>query len=365
MTPEKDTADLQLQSYGYELPEELIAQTPANKRGESRLLVYNRSDKKVRHDVFSKLRKYVPENALLVVNNSRVLPARITGKRSTGGKVEFLLLTPLPLIEAQAGQQGDWCEAVADGLMKSSKQVKPRESICFSDKLIVQALERKEYGQYTVRLQWRGELMQAYSSIGATPLPPYIQRDPDQQDAERYQTVYAQENKTGSVAAPTAGLHFTPEHMQSLRTSGLDWAEVTLYVGYGTFSPVRCEQLADHAMHAEYYEITQENAAKIRAAQKDSKPVVAVGTTTVRVLESVQAKCGAICADKGWTDIFIYPGFQFMAVDHLVTNFHLPRSSLLMLVAAFAGRNEILNVYKNAIEKKYRFFSYGDAMLLL
>jgi S-adenosylmethionine:tRNA ribosyltransferase-isomerase len=361
-----DERDRLLESYDYDLPDEAVAQHPAGERGESRLLVYDRRTGSVREGRFSEIGSFLPFGSLLVANNSRVLPARIRGRRSSGGKVEFLLLSPLPLILGNAVDGGDgWNSAQAEGLLRSSKGVRIGERMEFGEGLELEVLHKGEYGRAMVRLHWKGDLAAHFLARGEVPLPPYIRRTPDLEDEERYQTVYAATGRLGSVAAPTAGLHFTPGLRDELSRSGHQWAEVTLYVGYGTFSPIRVDDVGEHTMHKEYVQVTEEAARAVSDAKKSGRPVVAVGTTTVRVLESVVAMRGGLEVYEGWTDLYIRPGFRFGAVDHLITNFHLPKSSLLVMVSAFAGRENVLSCYEQAKTRGMRFFSYGDAMFII
>lgn len=354
--------DFQLKSYDYELPEERIAQQPADKRDQSRLLVLDRDTGKRTIASFHDLKQFLPEGALLVANNSRVIPARIFGSKPTGGKVEFLLLTPLPLIEEH--EEDGWKTARVEGLLRASKTPKPGTRITFSDEFSLTAEEQGHFGRWAVDLKWRGELEELFTSMGHLPLPPYIKRPDTPEDAERYQTVYSNTDKIGSVAAPTAGLHFTPELRAELADAGFEWAEVTLYVGYGTFSPVRCEDIRRHQMHHEYIEVSAETAAAIRRAKAEGRPVVAVGTTSARTLEGMYRELAEVGEFSGETDIFIMPGYRFRVVDCLLTNFHLPESSLIIMVSALAGRKTILDAYGFALENGFRFFSYGDAMLI-
>ena len=360
--------DFQLSNYRFDLPEEQIAQFPPEERGNSRLLVMDRKGRVPNiHAEFKQLADYLPPRALLVANNSRVLQARLLGTRSTGGKVEFLLLTPLPLILAEArpvrGREG-WFEAEASGLVRAGGRVAEGENVLFGASISVTVLETGPFGQRRVRLMWQGDLSEAFAATGHIPLPPYIKRPDDDEDQSRYQTIFARPDKTGSVAAPTAGLHFTPELRESLLERGFSVEEVTLYVGYGTFSPVRSEDIRRHRMHREYVEVSEATAEAIARARAERRPVVAVGTTSLRALEGVNELCGSVQPFTGWTDIFLYPGRPVRVVDSLITNFHLPESSLLMLVSAFTSRERILATYKEAVERKYRFFSYGDAMLI-
>ena len=355
--------DMQLAAYNYQLPEELIAQQPAQKRDDSRLLVLDRKRGTLTDTLFSDLAKYLP-CGLIVANNSRVVPARVMGHRPSGGRVEFLLTTPLPHVRIDRST-GDKKTAVVECLLRSSKKVQIGENVTLGKEFSAIVLTREAYGKCTAKLTWTGSLPDRLISDGVMPLPPYIKRPQSAEDAERYQTIYSKAEKAGSIAAPTAGLHFTEGGKASLLAAGFDWTEVTLYVGYGTFSPVRCEDIRDHQMHKEYCEISGEAAKAITRARENGLAITAVGTTAARTLEGVAAVSGGITPFNGWTDIFLYPGKQPKVVDHLLTNFHLPGSTLLMLIAAFAGRERILKAYAHAVEEKYRFFSYGDAMLIL
>jgi S-adenosylmethionine:tRNA ribosyltransferase-isomerase len=353
-----------LSSYVYDLPEDAIAQHPSRRRAESRLLVFDRGSGEIMEGKFADLIRFLPPNCLLVANNSRVLPARIRGHKPTGGAVEFLLLTPLHLLEEAATELNGWSSADAEGLVRSSKGMRSGDLFSLGEGLEAEVLVRGEFGRVQIRLAWRGGLAAHFMARGQVPLPPYIRREPDGEDTERYQTVYADPQRIGSVAAPTAGLHFSSGLKESLILEGHDWAEVTLYVGYGTFSPIRMEDIREHRMHREYVQLTAETARKVNAAKESGRPVVAVGTTTVRTLESVRAAQGRIEPYEGWTDLYIRPGFRFEVVDHLITNFHLSGSSLLVMVSAFAGRKNILNCYEQAKSRNFLFFSYGDAMLI-
>jgi S-adenosylmethionine:tRNA ribosyltransferase-isomerase len=355
-------ADFRLHSYSYALPEENIAQQPADKRDGSRLLVLDREQDSIDFKQFSDVVDALPENSLLVANNSKVIPARMFGTKPTGGRIEFLLLTPLPLIGAT--ESNGWNEARVEGLLRSSKPPRQGAEITILDGLRVIPEQRGEFGKWVVTLRWQGQLVDLVRSIGHLPLPPYIHRPDTEDDAKRYQTVYAREEKAGSVAAPTAGLHFTPEIRNRLADKGISWAEVTLYVGYGTFSPVRCADIRDHAMHKEYIEVPETTAQAIQEAKAQGRPVVAVGTTSARTLEGMFAQRENIEPFAGETDIFIYPGYEFRVVDALLTNFHLPESSLIIMVSALAGRERILEAYSAALDNGFRFFSYGDSMLI-
>ena len=356
--------DFRLASYDYELPQERIAQEPAHDRDGSRLMVVDRAAKSLRPTAFANLADFIPEGALMVANNSKVLPARIHGAKDSGGRVEFLLLTPLPLIEPGSPEDDGLLHAEVEGLLRASKAPKPGQRITFCDDFHLHVIERGDFGKSRVRLSWRGELATLFRDLGHYPLPPYIRRPDTAEDAKRYQTVYAAEDKLGSVAAPTAGLHFTPQVREALAARGVDWAEVTLYVGYGTFSPVRCPDIRDHSMHREYVEVPPATAEAVAVARAQGRPVVAVGTTSVRSLEGAFAATGGIRPFAGWTDIYITPGYKFNTVDSLLTNFHLPESSLLIMVSALAGREFMLKAYREALSEGFRFFSYGDAMLI-
>ncbi|MGI6127191.1 MAG: tRNA preQ1(34) S-adenosylmethionine ribosyltransferase-isomerase QueA [Planifilum sp.] len=343
---------MDVSQFDFHLPEELIAQSPLPHRSASRLMVLHRETGKLEHRSFSDLTEYLRPKDVLVINDTRVRPARLIGtKKATGGRVEILLLKPL----------GDdrW-----EVLAKPARRLKPGHAIRFGNGELQAVVEGESdvAGGRIVRLLYEAEDLEALlERLGEMPLPPYIRRRLG--DPERYQTVYAR--AVGSAAAPTAGLHFTPELLEALRARGVDIAAITLHVGLGTFRPVTAERVEDHRMHAEYYEVGEEAAERIRAARSQGGRVVAVGTTSVRTLESVAGMHGEIVPSRGWTDIFIYPGYRFRAVDALITNFHLPRSTLLMLVSAFASRQQILDAYREAVNRRYRFFSFGDAMLIL
>ena len=355
--------DFRLSSYAYDLPEERIAQRPADRRDASRLLVLDRATGRTERRRFAELPGLLPPGALLVANNSRVVPARLYGQKPSGGRVEFLLLTPPPLLAAEPGDDGLWT-ARAEGLLRASKAPRVGDLVEFGPDLRLTVEERREFGQATVRLHWRGALGALLERLGHLPLPPYIRRPDSPADAERYQTVYADPARAGSVAAPTAGLHFTPELRADLAAAGFGWTEVTLYVGYGTFSPVRCPDVRRHRMHAEYVEVGEEAAAAVARAKAEGRAVVAVGTTSARTLEGAFAASGRIGPHAGWTDIYLLPGSRFQVVDLLLTNFHLPESSLLIMVSALAGREAVLKAYGEALDNGFRFFSYGDAMLI-
>lgn len=331
----------------YELPEELIAQTPIEPRDASRLLVYDRSTNTIEHKHFYDLPDYLHKGDILVINNTRVLPARIYGvKAVTGAKVEFLLHKRINLT--------DW-----EVLVKPAKKASVGAKFVFSDKLSAEVIEYEGEGLRKVRFTFDGVFEDVLSEIGEMPIPPYIHEKLKEQ--ERYQTVYAKEN--GSSAAPTAGLHFTPELLNKLRAMGVEIVEVLLHVGLGTFRPVKADDITEHKMHSEYYCVTQKAADEINAAKAEGRRIIAVGTTSVRVLESA-FRDGKLHAESGETSIFIYPPYKFKAVDALVTNFHLPESTLIMLISAFMGRENALKMYETAVKERYRFFSFGDACFI-
>jgi len=359
--------DFRLESYVYVLPPERIARRPADRRDGSRLMRLDRasgahSPAQFR-DLPELLAEKYPRGGLLVANNSKVYPARVFGRRQTGGRIELLLLTPLPLLHVEHLPDGRLC-AEAEGLVRTAKRMKPGETGAFGPLLSATLLERGEYGRCRLRLEWQGNLEAILNEIGHMPLPPYLERPDEAADRERYQTTYADATRAGSVAAPTAGLHFTPELRETLQKRGFDWAEVTLYVGYGTFSPVRVQDIRTHVMHAEHVEISAETARAITNAKANAQPVIAVGTTSARSLEGAFALQGRVAAFNGDTKIYITPGYEFRVVDGLITNFHLPESSLLIMVSGLAGRAHIMAAYASALAENFRFFSYGDAMLI-
>ena len=355
--------------FDYDLPPHLIAQEPATRRDQSRLLVVDRSNRALTDTVFQQIAQFLNPRDLLVVNNTRVFPARLIGRRLRishrgetviGGRVEVFLVREVePLL---------W-----EALVKPGRSLLQGARVEFArGKLEAEVVEWREDGRRLVRFQPQGDFETIVDRIGRTPLPPYIKRDEeDRLDADRYQTVFARER--GAVAAPTAGLHFTAELLNEVRQRGVELAEITLHVGYGTFKPVRAEYVEDHRVDPEHYSITEQTAQQIGRALAESRRIIAVGTTTTRALESAYRPAGSdqtaetaqLQNGAAATDLFIYPGFEFKVVKGLITNFHLPRSSLLMLVAAFAGRDLILEAYRHAIEQNYRFYSYGDAMLIV
>lgn len=332
----------------YELPPELIAQTPAAVRDHSRLLVYHKDTGAIEHKVFCDVIDYLNPGDALVVNETRVLPARLIGqKEDTGGSMEFLLLKRV--------NYDTW-----ETLVRPGRRAKPGAVFVFGGgKLRATVLDNSEDGGRIVQFHFDGVFEEILDELGQMPLPPYITEQ--LQDKNRYQTVYAKEE--GSAAAPTAGLHFTPELLDRIRQKGVDVVPVLLHVGLGTFRPVKEENIEDHHMHSEYYMVTQDAAERINAARARGGRIVCVGTTSVRTLESASTEDGIVHASSGWTQIFITPGYRYKAVDALITNFHLPESTLLMLVSAFIGREEALSVYNTAVRERYRFFSFGDACL--
>jgi S-adenosylmethionine:tRNA ribosyltransferase-isomerase len=338
--------------FDYALPSELIAQEPAERRDQSRMMVVDREAGSFRDGRFEEIVDLLRPGDCLVLNDTRVIPARLVGRRMpTGGKAEVFLIRRL----------GEWEWEV---LAKPGKKLRPGTQVSFGDgKLTVSITEESEGGLRRARFRGVGRWEALLDELGSTPLPPYIKRpEPRAEDRERYQTVYARHD--GAVAAPTAGLHFTPEILTRLADLGVETATVTLHVGWGTFQPVDAEQVEDHVIHEEYYEVSPAAADLINAVRPAGGRIVAVGTTTVRALETC-ASAGCVRPGSGWTRCFIYPGYRFQAVDALLTNFHLPRSSLLMLVSAFAGRELTLEAYRAAVERRYRFYSYGDCMFFV
>lgn len=339
---------MRVDDFDFNLPQELIAQTPLSHRDHSRLLVVDKSSGSFADRTFPDVLEYFRPEDVLVLNDTRVLPARLYGRNSrSSGAVEILLLRPY--------DGGLW-----EVLVKPGKRAKVGAEIFFSPQLSCEVLAITASGGRLVDFKYAGDFEEILQILGETPLPPYIHEKI--QDPERYQTVYAKHS--GSVAAPTAGLHFTPELLKKIESRGVALTSLTLHVGLGTFRPVQVEHVEDHVMHEEFYQVSADNARLINERRGAGGRVIAVGTTTVRVLESVASQ-GLVHAGSGWTDIFIYPGYEFQMVDALLTNFHLPKSSLLMLVSAFAGSKNIRAAYEHAIAENYRFFSFGDAMLLL
>jgi S-adenosylmethionine:tRNA ribosyltransferase-isomerase len=353
-------------NFDFELPEALIAQDPPPVRGGSRLLVLRRDGNERVHTAFSELADYLVAGDLLVLNNTRVFPARLLGRRvPSGGGVECLLLREIPDPKSQIPnpKAGVW-----EALVHPGQKLKPGAQVIFEGEGVAirgEMLASHFFGRRTVRLEAEGApLSEAIDRIGHIPLPPYIHRDDRPADRERYQTVFARER--GSIAAPTAGLHFTPDLLQTLRGRGIETAEVTLHVGYGTFKPVRVERVEDHQVDPERFSVGADTAAALTRARREGRRIIAVGTTTVRTLESLVIDAdGSVAPASGDATLFIHPGHTFRLVDGLVTNFHLPKSSLLMLVCAFAGRERVLAAYHEAVARGYRFYSYGDAMVIL
>lgn len=333
----------------YDLPEELIAQTPLQQRDSSRMMTLDRATGAVAHHHFYELPNYLRPGDCLVLNNSRVLPARLLGHRvPTGGAVELLLLK----------DQGD---GVWECLAKPGKKVKVGTELSFGDGILTASVvDVLENGNRMVQFHYEGIFLETLERLGKMPLPPYIKEELE--DGERYQTVYSKIN--GSAAAPTAGLHFTEELLQTIQENGVSIAYVTLHVGLGTFRPVKADEITDHHMHAEFCMISKETADLLNRTKKNGGRIICVGTTSCRTLESLADETGHFEEKSAWTEIFIYPGYRFKAMDALVTNFHLPESTLIMLISAFAGRDHVMNAYRTAVAERYRFFSFGDAMLI-
>jgi S-adenosylmethionine:tRNA ribosyltransferase-isomerase len=354
----KKRAAMELGDFDYNLPKELIAQQPLDQRDASRLMVLRRQEQTVEHRSFSDLPAYLHPGDVLVANDTRVIPARLYGRKETGGWVELFLLKALP-DEPDGGH-------IWECLIKSKRRVETGMRVIFDEALSARMLERTGDEAWRVSLACTGDLHGALERIGITPLPPYIRRQrgiESRGDRQRYQTVYAA--RDGAVAAPTAGFHFTPELIEKLRRARIETVFVTLHVGYGTFQPIRENIVERHTMHTEAFAVSPETAAAVNRARAEKRRVIAVGTTSTRVLESMTDEQGMLKSGEGETGIFIYPGYRFKALDGLITNFHVPKSSLLLLVSAFAGRDFILRAYADAVEQCYRFFSYGDAMLIL
>jgi len=345
----------QLSDYDYPLPKELIAQEPVPRRDRCRLLVLNKNSGEIVHTEFSNIVDYLDQRDVLVINDTKVIPARLLGKKATGGKVEVLLLHFDP---SQAGAEVFETEA----LLKASRPPKPGQFVYFANDLKAEVLGYNE-GKAKLRFFSQGLFRDLLLKLGHVPLPPYIKRNDRPEDKSTYQTVYA--SKEGAVAAPTAGLHFTSQLLAAIKERGVEIVRLTLHVGYGTFIPVKVEDIRKHKMHGEYYEISEKAAKQLNTATRSGKRIVAVGTTTTRLLEYLMTQYGEIRPGRGICDIFIYPGYKFKIIQALITNFHLPKSTLIMLVSAFAGRELILKAYKEAIEKRYRFYSYGDAMFII
>lgn len=333
----------------YDLPEEYIAQTPVQPRDHSKLMVYNRSSKKVEHRHFYDICDYLRPGDALVINETKVMPARLFGKKvGSGGAIQFLLLKRI--------ERDVW-----EVILKPGKKATIGSKFVFGDELYAEVIDIVNDGNRIVRFTYEGVFEEVLNRLGQMPLPPYIVEKLE--DKERYQTVYAKE--PGSAAAPTAGLHFTKELLEKIKGMGVEIIPILLHVGLGTFRPVKVKNVEEHKMHSEYYMLSQEAADRINAVRERGGRIISVGTTSTRVLETVADEKGYVKPASGWTDIFIYPGYQFKCVDALITNFHLPESTLLMLVSAFCSREEMLNLYETAKAEKYRFFSFGDAMFLI
>ena len=342
---------MRIEEFDYHLPRSSIAQYPSAQRGETSLMILRRETGVIEHQTFQDITKYLRAGDLLVMNNTRVLPARLIGKKETGGRIEMLV------IPSWNGTKGEW-----KALIKGAGKVKRGARIRFEPEFDGEIGDVKD-GKGRVTFSYPGEVRELLDKIGHIPLPPYIKRGDEPLDRERYQTVFAE--KDGSIAAPTAGLHFTRTLLQTLKDNGVRTTMITLHIGTGTFTPVKAPDIEGHAMEAEWVEISEETAREIKATKARGGRVVSVGTTTTRALESFSDGDGAVKSGKGMSSLFIYPPYRFRVIDGLVTNFHLPKSTLIMLVSAFAEKELLLNSYQEAIRKKYRFYSYGDAMLIL
>ncbi|MCI8545267.1 MAG: tRNA preQ1(34) S-adenosylmethionine ribosyltransferase-isomerase QueA [Bacilli bacterium] len=340
---------MRTEDFDYELPEHLIAQTPLQKRDASKLLVLDKETGEIEHHVFTDIVEYLNEGDVLVVNDTKVIPARLYGEKFvTHAIIELLMLK-------------DTGNDIWECLAKPAKRVKKGTVISFGGgKIIAECVEEREEGIRLMKFFYQGIFYEILDELGEMPLPPYIHEKLEEKD--RYQTVYAK--NLGSAAAPTAGLHFTEDLLQRIKDKGVIVVPITLHVGLGTFRPVSVEDVKSHKMHSEFYEMSKETANILTKAKQEKRPIIGVGTTTTRTLESIMSLYNEFKECSGWTDIFIYPGYQFKAIDHLITNFHLPKSTLVMLVSALAGKEHILNAYKEAIEKDYRFFSFGDSMFI-
>lgn len=352
VAPGEDPARWRTADFEYELPPESIAQTPAERRDQSRLLVVDRASGELQHRTFADFPELLKPGDALVLNETRVFPARLRGRRPGGGEAEVLLLHP-----STEGEE-HWVAMVRPG-----SKLRTGRTIRIADELEIDIVDQLESGERVVRLRTGLPLEQALQRFGVVPLPPYVRRSPTESDQERYQTVYARQG--GSVAAPTAGLHFTPELLARVRERGVELVKLLLHVGPGTFRPVDVDDPQAHRMHSEWYRVDESAAAAVNDVRDRGGAIWAVGTTTVRTLESVATPDGRVHPGEGWTDIFIRPPYRFRAVDHLLTNFHLPRSTLLMLVSAFGGYDLVMHAYREAVAERYRFYSYGDAMVVV
>ncbi|CEF18604.1 S-adenosylmethionine:tRNA ribosyltransferase-isomerase [Staphylococcus xylosus] len=341
---------MDIEAFDYHLPESLIAQTPLKNRDESRLLILGRQSGDIEHQHFKDVIDYLESGDTLVLNDTRVMPARLFGlKEETGAKVEMLMLTQI--------EGNDW-----EVLLKPAKRIKVGNRLTFGEgKIVAECIKELDQGGRIMRLHYDGILQERLDELGEMPLPPYIKERLDDQD--RYQTVYAK--ASGSAAAPTAGLHFTDELLANIRDKGVNIAFITLHVGLGTFRPVSVDNIDDHEMHSEYYQMDSETADLLNETKERGNRIISVGTTSTRTLETIMQSNDEFVSQSGWTDIFIFPGFTFKAIDGLITNFHLPKSTLVMLVSAFSSRDNILNAYNQAVSSEYRFFSFGDAMLII
>ena len=340
---------MRVSDFNYELPEELIAQHPYDKRDEARLMVLHRDTKQIEHKVFKDIIDYLNPGDCLVLNDTKVIPARLYGKKDTGANVEFLLLKRI--------EKDDW-----EAMVRPGNKLKAGAKVSFGDEILkAEVLETLEGGNRRVRFFYEGIFNEILDKVGLMPLPPYIKENIKEEN-EKYQTVYAKYE--GSAAAPTAGLHFTKELLEKIKEKGVEIAKVTLHVGIGTFRPVKVENVEEHKMHSEHFYVKQSEADKINKAKENGHRVIAVGTTSCRVLESVSDENGKMKEIETDTSIFIYPGYKFKCVDALITNFHLPESTLIMLVSSLAGKDFIMEAYKTAVEKRYKFFSFGDAMFI-
>ena len=339
---------MKVQEFNYELPNELIAQTPYDKRDEARLMILDKEKKSIDHKIFRDVLDYLNPGDCLVINDTKVIPARLYGKKDSGANIEFLLLKRI--------EKDEW-----EAMVRPGNKLKPGSKVEFGDGILkAEVLEILPGGNRRVKFYYNGIFNEILDQIGLMPLPPYITKKLE--DKNKYQTVYAKYD--GSAAAPTAGLHFTEELLKRINEKGVDIAKVTLHVGIGTFRPVKVENIEDHNMHSEHYYIKSEEAEKINKAKKNGKRIIAVGTTSCRVLESASDENGMVHEVEDDTNIFIYPGYKFKCIDSLITNFHLPESTLIMLVSSLAGKDFIMSAYKEAVDRKYKFFSFGDAMFI-